>query len=135
MTLILAFIASQMGFLWKGARFWIAGSEITTSNGGDAYLLVESDTLRLRFVRDRGQLLLDFQPREHGELREWFSVDLIRSLFHGEPETLGVLDESYASIVRDHLDEIEASFAQARWTTTQSELKRLKAKCAKVMFG
>jgi hypothetical protein len=78
MTQILAFIATHMGFLWQGAHFRIVGSEVTTSNGGDAYLMVESDVLRMRFVRDRGQLLLDFQPSARGPSSSWFSVDLIR---------------------------------------------------------
>ena len=61
MTQILAFIAAHMGYLWDRARFRIVGSEVTTSNGGDAFLLVESTNVRLRFVQDRRQLSLEFQ--------------------------------------------------------------------------
>src|SRR5687768_16664773 len=62
MTQILAFIVTYMAYLWDGARFRLVDSEVTTANGGDALLIVESITVRLRFVRDRGQLFLDLQP-------------------------------------------------------------------------
>ncbi|MFC9689140.1 hypothetical protein ACFTSF_11410 [Kribbella sp. NPDC056951] len=134
MTLILAFIATHMGFLWDQARFRIAGSEVTTYNGGDALLLVESDVVRLRFVRDRGQLLLDFQPATGG-ISEWFSVDLIRRLMLGQPESSGLLDEGYAAFIGQHLDAIEGRFRPERWAETHAELKALKVKRAKELFG
>lgn len=133
MTLILAFIATHMGYLWEHARFRITGSEVTTVNGGDSFLLVESEVLRLRFVRDRGQLLLDFQPVSDGA--EWFSVDLIRRLLLGKPETSGLLDESYAAFIGRRLDDIEDRFRNDQWPGTQAELKRLKVKRSKELFG
>ena len=135
MTQILAFIAAHMGFLWEEARYHITGSETTTSNGGDAYLLVESSTLRLRFVQDRRQLFLDFQPCKPAPSREWFSVDLIRRMFRGRPETSSLLDESYATFVQDHFDEIESRFEDDSWPTTHAALKLLKKKRAKELFG
>jgi len=124
-----------MGFLWEGARYRITGSETATSNGGDAYLIVESSILRLRFIQDRRQLFLDFQPRRPEPSQEWFSVDLIRRMFQGQPEVSGVLDESYATFIQDHLDEIESRFEDDSWLATQAALKILKKKRAKELFG
>ncbi len=135
MTLILAFIAAHMAFLWDGARFRIVGSEVATSNGGYAYLEVESAALRLRFIRDRGQLLLDFQPSGRGPSAEWFSVDLIRRLLLGERESSGILDEGYAAFLDNHLEEIEVRFGDDAWPTTRAALKQLKMKRAKELFG
>lgn len=135
MTFILAFIAAHMGFLWDQARFRITGSDVTTVNGGNALLVVESDVLRLRFARDRGQLLLEFQPASVGVSSEWFSVDLVRRLFLGQKETSGLLDEGYAAFIEQHLDAIEERFAAERWSSTRTELKALKVKRAKEMFG
>lgn len=135
MALILTFIAAHMGFLWDQARFRITGSDVTNVNGGDALLLVESDVLRLRFVRDRGQLVLDFQPVAGDAASEWFSVDLIRRLLLGKPETSGLLDESYAAFIGQHLDAIEDRFRSERWPATQADLNRLKVKRAKELFG
>lgn len=135
LTLILQFIAAHLGFLWQGARFRIVGSEVAMYNGGDACLLVESDVLRLRFVCDRRQLLLDFQPSGNGMSSDWFSVDLIRRLLIGEPETDGRLNAGYAAFIREHLAEIEDRFRDSNWPTTHAELKLLKTKRAKGLFG
>jgi hypothetical protein len=135
MTKILAFIVSYMGFLWTGARFKIVGSEVSTSNGGDALLLVESRHLRLRFVCDRTQLLLDFQPTGTSAPNEWFSVDLIRRMLLGTRETSAVLDASYAAFLWEHLDEIERRFSDENSAETRRQLKELKVKRAKEMFG
>jgi hypothetical protein len=134
-TLILAFIAAHLGFLWDGARYRITGSEVSTSNGGDALLLVESDELRLRFVRDRGQLFLDFQPSFSSPDREWFSIDLVRRLQTGHREESAELDGGYASFLQEHLQEIEHQFGADEWPATSASLKKLKAKRAKELFG
>lgn len=135
MTQILSFIAAYMGYLWQGARFTIVGSEVTTSNGGDALLLVASDRVRLRFVRDRTQLMLDLQPTDVPKPDEWYSVDLVRRLCRGERETSGLLDESYADFLEENLGDIEHRFAPEQWPHTRAELKRLKVERAREMFG
>ena len=135
MNQILAFLVDHMSFLWDGARSRITGSEVATSNGGDAYLVVESDRLRLRFVRDRGQLSLELQPSEANGSNDWYSVDLVRRLLLGRRETSGLLDASYASFVREQLAEIESCFSPERWETTRAELKRLARIRSREMFG
>lgn len=135
MTEILLFIATHMGYLWRDARFRIAGSEVATSFGGDALLLVESQELRLRFVRDRAQLFLDIQPASLGASDDWYSIDLVRRLFLGQPEDSAVLDPSYAEFLGESLDEVEARFAGERWRETRAALKKLKAKRARELFG
>lgn len=135
MTLILAFIAAHLGFLWDGARYRITGSEMATSNGGDALLLVESDKLRLRFICDRGQLFLDFQPSFSSPDGEWFSIDLVRRLKTGQREETAELDERYAAFVQAHLQEIEHQFSTEEWPATLAILKKLKSKRAKELFG
>lgn len=135
MTQILLFIATYMGYLWRDARFRIAGSEVATSFGGDALLLVESDQLRLRFVSDRAQLFLDLQPASLDASDEWYSIDLVRRLFLGHREDSAELDPSYAGFLDENLDQVEARFAGERWPETRDELKKLKVKRAKELFG
>lgn len=122
-----------MGFLWEGARFRISDSKVTTSNGGDALLYVESESVRLRFVLDRGQLFLDMQSISSAK-GEWFSIDLIRRMFFGNREATAVLDESYASFLESHLDQVEERFDANRWVETRRQLKSIKVKRAKEMF-
>ena len=135
MTQILLFIATYMGYLWKNSRFRVAGSEVATSFGGDALLLVESEQVRLRFVSDRAQLFLDLQPASADGNDEWYSIDLVRRLLLGHREGSAVLDSSYADFLNQHLDEIEARFVGERWPETRAELKTLKVRRAKELFG
>jgi len=135
LTSILAFIVAHMGYLWAGAKFQITGSRVGTSNGGDALLVVESDVLRLQFTRDKGQLWLAFQPILTRAAHEWFSVDLMRSLLLGRLETTGLLDESYAEFLNEHMAAIEERFAEEQWPTTRAELRVLKEQRAKRLFG
>lgn len=124
-----------MGYLWEGGRFQIVGSQVGTSNGGDAELYVESKILRLRFSCDRRELLLDFRPVGEGGRWDWYSVDIVYSLFRSDRDFLGLLDESYASFLGEFLPQIEAKFAVDRWNATRSELKRLEAARSRKLFG
>ncbi|GLI28280.1 hypothetical protein ARHIZOSPH14_25220 [Agromyces rhizosphaerae] len=133
MNRILAFIVEHMSFLWQGARFRIVSSMVSTSNGGDAVLLAESDGVRLRFVCDRGQLFLDLQPAS-ARTDEWYSIDLLRRMYTGQREASAVLDASYAAFLEEHLDELEQRFAPAAWDETLAELAILKQRRAQEMF-
>jgi hypothetical protein len=132
---ILEFIVSYMAFLWEKANYQIVGSEVTTHNGGDALLLIESANVRLRFACDRRQLFLDFQTRNGSSRSEWYSVDLIRRMFFGNRETSSFLDASYAAFMREHMEEIDRRFSAENWPETRSELRVLRAKRAKETFG
>lgn len=133
-TQILAFIVNYMAFLWDGARYAITGSRVTTVNGGNALLIVESPTVRLRFIRDQGQLFLDLQPTAD-TTETWFSVDLVRQLFLGRPEESAVLNEEYATFLRERLADIEERFSPDVWPSTQGEFEQLKVWRAKKLFG
>lgn len=137
MTKILQFIASHMGFLWRGARFRIIGSETSTSFGTNALLLVEGERIRLRFVNDRDQLLLQLQSvqSDPSKNREWHSVDRVRRLVQGRREESGLLDESYARFVEEYLGEIELLFSPGEWPATRARLKALGHLVAKELSG
>lgn len=135
MEQILEFVVAHMGYLWRDARFRITGSEVTTSNGGNSIVVIESELLRMRLMTDRRQLFIDFQPVHTGRPKEWYSVDIIRRFYRGERETSGVLDASYAGFVGDHLDEIESLFSPNQWEITREELIKLERKRSKEMFG
>jgi hypothetical protein len=133
-TQILAFIAAHMDFMWQRGRFRIVGSEARPSNGGDAWVLIESSRLRIRMLRDRSQLFLDLQPVLAPETH-WYSIDLVRRLFTGHQERSAVLDESFAAFLEDNLELIEELFDSTNWSDTRSRLKRIRVQRAKEMFG
>lgn len=122
-----------MKYLWVDARFTIVGSRVERSNGGDAFLILESAGIRIRIVCDRRELMADVQPVD--ESREWFSIDLLRRLFTGHPEPSAVLDASYAEFLDLHMTDIEARFSPGSWPSTLTELRALKKKRSKELFG
>jgi hypothetical protein len=85
---------------------------------------VASDALRLRFVRDRGQLMLDLQGPGPADAKDWYSVDLLRRLLTGQRQESAVLDATCAAFLREHLAEIESLFSTDR-ADTRSRLKEL----------
>ncbi|UOE27537.1 hypothetical protein [Agromyces soli] len=54
MNQILGFLVTHLSWIWSDARYRIAGFQVSTSNGGDALLVIESATLRMQLIRDRG---------------------------------------------------------------------------------
>jgi hypothetical protein len=135
LTEILTFIATHMSFLWRGGVFKISGSEVYPSNDRDGHLDVSSARVRLRFVRERGQLLLIFQPIDPDLSASWYSVDLIRRLFLGQREYSGLLDEGYAAFLEANLPAIDELFAPEHWHATQGRLEALKETRATEMFS
>jgi hypothetical protein len=124
---ILEVLVRWFDFLWVDGRYRITGSVVSTSSGGDGDLEVASDALRLRFVRERGHVFLDFQVPWSPDKGEWYPVDLVRRLITGERQRSSELDEGYASFVRDSLPEIEARFAtEEAFQETFAELKKLR---------
>jgi len=133
MTEILDYLARFCSFLWAGSRYRIVDSAVSPSFGGDAWVTVASDELRLRFVRDRGQLMLDVQGPADG--KDWYSIDLLRRLITGERQDSALLDAGYAAFLREHLARIESLFFPEEAAETRSRLRELKRKRAKELFG
>jgi len=131
---ILDFIVRFCSFLWLEARYRIVDSGVTLSFGGDAWLIVASESLRLMFVRDRGQLFLDFQGPTSPS-REWYSVDVVYRLLTGDRRDSAELDEEYASFVSERLLDIESSFSNAHMPETKKRLVALERLRAKELFG
>jgi hypothetical protein len=86
------------------------------------------------FVRDRGQLFLDFQSPASPS-RDWYSVDLVYRLLTGERRDSAELDEQYAQFICERLLDIESSFSGKRMAETKERLVALERLRAKELFG
>ena len=136
MAEILEFLVRYCSFLWTSGRYRIAESQIAPSFGGDAYLVISSESLRLRFVRDRGQLFLDFQEGDAVPKGDWYSIDLVRRLITGERQDTAELGEDYAVFLRYSFPEIESRFANVELVSdTKRQLHDLERIRAKELFG
>lgn len=132
---ILEFLMKYCSFLYETNRFKFADSLVSSSFGGDSVLVLTSDTLRLRFVRDRGQLFLDVQSVHQKNKKHWYSIDLIWRLITGQKQRSAELNKDYTVFLRDHLDEIERRFSANCLHETVEALGKFEQIRAKELFG
>jgi hypothetical protein len=123
-----------MGFLWERARYRITSSSVSKSNGGSAILIVESEVLRLRFISDRRQLMLDMQPTFEAA-PSWCQADLVQRLLDNGGPRSGLLEESYAFWMKHHLSEIEDLFRRDAWEATYERVLAIQRVREREMWG
>ena len=134
MVELLIFLATRLGYLLEPGRFKIVNSESSRSQGGDALVDLESATLRLRLTRDRGQILMSFQPA--ASTTDWFSPGLLRGLLTGHRPKSEVLDDAWATELASTLSELERRLADPDEAASTVRDLRKKAKLrAKELFG
>lgn len=121
MNEILAFLIRYCSYLWAQGRYRFTDSGAAASFGGDAYVTIESINLRMRFVRDRGQVFLDFQEIGASEKDAWYSIDLVRRLLTGERQDSAEMSEDHARFLQESLPDIERMFSDG---PTLPETKR-----------
>ena len=126
MSSILQFLLNFCTFLYETGRFRFVDSAVGPGLSGDAMLVLESRILRLRFIRDRGQLFLDMHGLLSKRGDDWYSVDVVQRMLTGKQAISAELGEQYASFLNAHLDDIEALFAAERLEETTGTLRKLE---------
>ena len=112
MTELLRFMVSYLTFLFETGKYRIVDSR-SGRPAGDALVVLESPTVRLRLVLDRSQIYLDIQPNPPGP-GGWYGIGVARRWKAGDRPGLDDLDESCVAFLRRELDGIEAE-----WSTEQ----------------
>lgn len=131
---ILIFIINNCLFLFERYGFRFVDSLYSKSFGGDAYITIESEDIKMRFVFDRAQLLLEFSGKK-ARSNTWFSIDLISQFILGKIEGTSLLDERYAKFLVENMDVISDAFSEKKVESTIKELNKLARERAKRMFG
>ena len=130
---ILKYIIQYCSFLYKDKEFNFIDSAVSSSFGGDAYLILSDKMLNLRFLSDRGQLFLEFQSHSDDC---WYSIDLIRHLLRPEEKKYySLLNEENAVFLKQYFFEIKDCFSDKEYNITKSKLKVIMSKRAKYLFG
>jgi hypothetical protein len=134
---ILLFLANYCSFLFRPDRYRFVDSRVDESFGGDAFVVLESKTVRLRFTRDRDQLLFEFQPAGSTDNRsEWFSQGPLRGVLLGDRGGSEVLDEYWAQFLGESLGELEERFSNPESANELiTALHDQERKRAKDLFG
>jgi hypothetical protein len=135
-TEILEYLAQYCcSFLWGGG-YRIIDSRYSPQNFGNAMVLVASDLLRMRFILERGQLLLHLQEPEPKKPDKSYSIDIVCQLITGEKQASSLLNEAYADFLRKNIREIEAKFSDtANWNDTARRMHEFELQRGREMFG
>jgi hypothetical protein len=132
MEKVLQYIKKHCAFLYSPYKFQIVESE-SSESFGNALVILEDEDLRLQFVKDRGQLFLDFQPTSNQ--KEWFSIDIVKQLVTGKIEPSAEIDSEKVEFLKNQLDEIKRLFSPKNLTGTIKKLKDLERARTKRIFG
>ena len=114
MTEILQFLAGQLSFLYSKYGFRITDSLVSDSFGGDAYLIIEGEELRIRLVRDRSQYFIEFQSTQRSQSDSWFTVDLLRGLMELPADDNAFMTNENAQFLETHLEVILSEFCDSK---------------------
>ncbi len=134
MAELLRFIATHLMFLFDPGRYRIVDSR-SGRPSGDGLVVIESDSVRVRFVRDRSQMHVDIQPcPDEGE--DWFGIGVVRRWLLGESPGYDYLDESSVAFLRENLVRIEAEWStRAGREVGMQRLRDERAARAEELFG
>lgn len=131
---LLIFIATHFAYLFRPTGYRIVDSDFSESFG-NALLVLESGELRLRFTRDKRQMLLEFQPID-GSRNEWFSQGLLKGLLTGDRGGSEVLTPEWAEFLGDGLPALESRLAHPELHDETLDGLRHQARLrAKELFG
>ncbi|MBN1852517.1 MAG: hypothetical protein JW829_07320 [Pirellulales bacterium] len=132
MNELLTYLVSRLSFLYNqyGARF--VDSQV---RGPHASIVLEAYELRLRLVRDRSQIFVDFQSSENPSEDDWFSFDMIRQLLTGEIVDSAEMDDEKAQFIDDHFREIVDAFIPSRRKETEGKLHEYEHARAERLFS
>jgi hypothetical protein len=132
MSKLLEFIIAHLAYLYDelGCRF--ADSQ---SHGANAVLVFEVDELRLRLIRDRGQIFADFQNKRQGSGNHWFSFGIIRQFVTGEVGGSEELDVDSARYIYEHFSDIKAAFSSKNVKKTEAALAEFELDRENRLFG
>lgn len=137
MVQLLMMLASDFAYLFTEYGYRIVDSDASKVFGDNGYVTLEDGTRRLKFVRDRGQNVLDFFLLSDTSERYGYSLDLFRKLIEKRKKKwpTGVLDEDSVAFMRNNIDKIHALFPGEAYEETKATLERLKDQRANELFG
>jgi hypothetical protein len=131
---ILQFLIKFLAFLIVDGRYRFVNSMVSSSFGGDAFIVLESDKMRWRIVRDRTQMFAEFQSIKDDE-KNWYTTDLLQRLLTESHVKTAELSPEVAFFLGSRIIEIESMFEESCLKKTRRDLADLERIRAKERFG
>jgi hypothetical protein len=133
MQKLLEFLAKYCECLFLDHQFKIVDSEASQSFG-NAYIKMISGNIILLFIRDRGQIMLDFGVTSDKK-KQMFSIDLVYILIKGERIGNSLLNERYVEFICKDMLQIKDAFSEGKWSDTATKLHKFALDRSKRIFG
>jgi hypothetical protein len=116
------------GFIASNAKPKVTRSDYDAEQFGDAVVELEGDKLKVRVVRDRGQVMADLAPLG---CPDWFDEDVVlQSVGVADAKALEVISsrtvEQAAEAIAARFSAIVQSFDNANWKATEADLNARK---------
>jgi hypothetical protein len=127
-------IMRQAPFLFSGNQFRVIELVYTPEHFGNAILVLEDEVMRIQIIKDRSQILIDFQPKTKHKRKFWFSIDVVKQLITGNIEETAEMTPENIEFLRNNLDIIEDHFSPINLEETISRLQDLERERAKRIF-
>ena len=132
MNKLLEFVIARFSYLYDGCGCKFADSQV---HGPNAVLVFETDELRIRFVRDRNQIFVDFQNKRRGAQNRWYSFGVVRQLLSDDASGSEELDADKAQFIQHHFPEIKELFSDANARATEKRLAEFERARGERLFG
>jgi len=103
--------------------------------GDNSSIVLSNESVSLMFLRDRGQLLLDFYINYKKENEDYFSIDLVRELITGERNCVSLLNNDNGGFIRNNIYKIVNLFKKENLEDTIKKLKKLEGERSKRLWS
>lgn len=123
---ILRFLIKSCSFLFKTYHFKFTDSGVSESFG-DAYLVMSSTDVNIRFVSDKGKIFMDFQSRLlKKDYKSWYSFDIVRKYIYNEKKYFSIMDKENSLFLEQNFKKIIEIFNPVNVNNTINELKKIE---------
>lgn len=122
----------RVPWLLEELGFRIVDERYDPQSFGNSLVTLESDSLRVRFVRDRGQVFADVASPSDPD--RWWQLVYVCQLILGEFVQPGFELDDVAAFLRDNLAAVQERLGP-RYSETKREVRRLQEERARRLLG
>lgn len=117
-------LADRLPWLFEDLGFRITYSEYDPASFGNSLVILDSDRIRLRFVRDRSQVMLDVAANSEPE--KWFGLHSLYEVIHNESIKPRFTLNAVGELLKQEFTALVAALGP-KLLETQKELKRRRS--------
>jgi hypothetical protein len=118
------YFIKHYSYLTLEYEFEINVNEQSESFGGNALIVLKRSHLYLRFVKDRGEIYLDFSNDQLIKNKKWYSVGLVRNQILNEESFNDQMTVENQIFLRERLDDIFELFSKDNELSTFKGLEK-----------